>query len=401
MTGPGWARRHRQRDRARPWRTGCHRMLKSLIPSESEYPPVPCAGASVPIKRQNSLLTQQIPDTLPRTQALARRDSWSDVLLIGAGPTGLACAIEVQKVGLKALIIDKGCVVNSIYNYPANMVFFTTPELLEIGDIPFNTAHQKPTRQEALEYYRRVAEHYRLHIFQYQWVKTVTGEDSDFRVTATDRSGGIHDYRARKVIVATGYYDLPNLLGIPGEDLPKVFHYYREPHPFYDRDVVIIGGKNSAAEASLDLWRHGARVTLVHRDAQLHNHIKYWVRPDIENRIQSGEIPAHFNSTVLEIGDDRVELNTPEGRIHLKNDFVFALIGYHPDFDFLTSMGIELATEQCRPVCDPGTLESNVPGVYVAGVIVAGSRTNEIFIENGRFHGQLIAADLKEKLRAA
>jgi thioredoxin reductase (NADPH) len=347
------------------------------------------------------LLTQQIPDTLPRTQALARRDSWSDVLLIGAGPTGLACAIEVQKVGLKALIIDKGCVVNSIYNYPANMVFFTTPELLEIGDIPFNTAHQKPTRQEALEYYRRVAEHYRLHIFQYQWVKTVTGEDSDFRVTATDRSGGIHDYRARKVIVATGYYDLPNLLGIPGEDLPKVFHYYREPHPFYDRDVVIIGGKNSAAEASLDLWRHGARVTLVHRDAQLHNHIKYWVRPDIENRIQSGEIPAHFNSTVLEIGDDRVELNTPEGRIHLKNDFVFALIGYHPDFDFLTSMGIELATEQCRPVCDPGTLESNVPGVYVAGVIVAGSRTNEIFIENGRFHGQLIAADLKEKLRAA
>ncbi len=344
------------------------------------------------------MLTQQIPDTLPRTQALARRDSSSDILIIGAGPTGLACAIEAQKVGLKALIIDKGCVVNSIYNYPANMVFFTTPELLEIGDIPFNTAHQKPTRQEALEYYRRVAEHYRLHIFQYQWVKTVTGEDGDFRVTATDRSGGVHDYRARKIIVATGYYDLPNLLGAPGEDLPKVFHYYREPHPFYDSDVAVIGGKNSAAEAALDLWRHGARVTLVHWHARLHDHIKYWVRPDIENRLKSGEIAACFNSTVGEIGDDFVVVITPEGPIRLKNDFVFALIGYHPDFDFLTSMGIELETAQCRPVCDPGTLESNVPGIYVAGVIVAGSRTNEIFIENGRFHGQLIAADLKQKL---
>ncbi len=356
------------------------------------------AQVALPSSGANRLLTEQIPETLPRTQTHSRPDTWGDVLVIGAGPTGLACAIEVQKVGLKALIIDKGCVVNSIYNYPANMVFFTTPELLEIGDIPFNTAHQKPTRQEALEYYRRVAEHYRLHIFQYQWVKTVTGEDGKFRVTATDRSGGVHDYLARKVIVATGYYDLPNLLDIPGEDLPKVFHYYREPHPFYDSDVVVIGGKNSAAEAALDLWRHGARVTLVHREAQLHNHIKYWVRPDIENRIKNGEITACFSSTVEEIGDGFVVVNAPEGPIHLKNDFVFALIGYHPDFDFLTSMGIELGTEQCRPVCDPETLESNVPGIYVAGVIVAGSRTNEIFIENGRFHSQWIAADLKEKL---
>ncbi|MGA7300662.1 MAG: NAD(P)-binding domain-containing protein, partial [Candidatus Sulfotelmatobacter sp.] len=210
--------------------------------------------------------------------------------------------------------------------------------------------------------------------------------------------GAIHDYRARKIILATGYYDLANQLEIRGEDLEKVFHYYREPHPYFDTDVLVIGGKNSAAEAALDLWRHGARVTLVHRGPQIHNHVKYWVRPDIENRIKAGQIPAHFNSTVEEINEDCVVLRTPSGRLRLKNDFVFALTGYHPDYDFLRSAGIELATDQMRPICDPETLESNVPGMYVAGVIVAGSRTNEIFIENGRFHGKLIARDLAEKL---
>jgi len=344
------------------------------------------------------LAIDEIPSTLPRVQAHSRPDAWTDVLIVGAGPTGLACAIEAQKLGLEALIVEKGCVVNSIYNYPSNMVFFTTPELLEIGDIPFSTAHHKPTRQEALEYYRRVAEHYRLHVRQYQWVQTVVGEDRNFRVTATDRSGGIYDYRARKIVVATGYYDLPNMLGIPGEDLPNVFHYYREPHPFYDHDVLVVGGKNSAAEAALDLWRHGARVTLVHRHDGIHHHLKYWVKPDIENRISNGEITAYFNTTVQEIGVDFVIVNTPEGPLRMENDFVFALVGYHPDYDFLRSIGIELSTEQCRPVCDPETLESNVPGVYVGGVIVAGSRTNEIFIENGRFHGKHIAADLQQKL---
>jgi thioredoxin reductase (NADPH) len=342
--------------------------------------------------------TQQIPETLPRTQADSRPQSSVDVLVIGAGPTGLACAIEAQKVGLKVLIVDKGCLVNSIYNYPANMIFFTTPELLEIGDIPFTTAHQKPTRIEAMEYYRKVTDHYNLHLCQYHWVKTVTGEDGKFRVTATDRNSGIHDYTARKVIVSTGYYDLANLLQIPGEDRAKVLHYYHEPHPYYDADVLVIGGKNSAAEAALDLWRHGARVTLVHRHEQLHSHIKYWVRPDIENRIKNGEIGAYFRTIVTEIGPDYVELHSPDGLVRLKNDFVFALTGYHPDYDFLRSLGIELSAEQCRPVCDPETLESNVPGIYVAGVIVAGSRTNEIFIENGRFHGKQIAADLKQKL---
>jgi thioredoxin reductase (NADPH) len=344
------------------------------------------------------LPTEQIPETLPRTQAHARHDPSSDVLVVGAGPTGMACAIEAQKAGFKAIIVDKGCLVNSIYHYPTNMVFFTTPELLEIGDVPFTTALAKPTRIEALEYYRRVAEHFQLHIRQYEWVKTITGEDGKFRVTTTDRHSAIHDYRARKIVLATGYYDLTNQLEIPGEDLEKVFHYYREAHPYYDTDVVVIGGKNSAAEAALDLWRHGARVTLVHRRSQMHNHVKYWVRPDIENRIKAGEITAYFNSTVQEIGDAFVVLRTPSGSLRLKNDFVFALTGYHPDFDFLRSVGIELSSEQMRPVCDPESLESNIPGIYVAGVIVAGSMTNEIFIENGRFHGKLIAAHLSEKL---
>jgi len=323
-----------------------------------------------------------------------------DLLAIGAGPTGMACAIEAQRAGLTALLVEKGCLVNSIYHYPANMVFFTTPELLVIGDIPFTTAHQKPTRQEALEYYRNVAEHYQLDVRQYQRVETVTGLDGDFRVTTLDRNERIHEYRARKIVVATGYYDRPNRMGVPGEDLPKVFHYYREPHAYFDCNVLVVGGKNSAAEAALDLWRHGARVTLVHRGPAMHANVKYWVKPDIENRIKNGEIPAFFNTTVTEISAESVLLRTPEGDVRLENDFVFALTGYHPDFDFLRSLGIELSGDQCRPLCDPETLESNVPGIYVAGVIVAGSRTGEIFIENGRFHSLQIAQDLKRKLRS-
>ncbi len=334
--------------------------------------------------------------TLPQPQAEAPSKSATDVLIIGAGPTGLACAIELQRNGFTARIVDKGCLVNSIYNYPTNMVFFTTPELLEIGGIPFPSAQQKPTRQEALEYYRRVAEHFALEIHQYVRVEKVSGENGNFEVSTVDRNGKAETYRAKKVVVSTGYYDLANPLGVSGENLPKVFHYYREPFPYFASDVLIIGGKNSAAEVALDLWRHGARVTLVHRGPQIHPHVKYWVRPDIENRIQNDEIKAHFNSQVREITEDAVILDTPQGPLRLKNDFVFALIGYHPDFDFLRSLGIELSTEQCRPLCDPETLETNVPGIYAAGVIVAGSRTNEIFIENGRFHGRLITAHLRK-----
>jgi thioredoxin reductase (NADPH) len=359
---------------------------------------VPTSGRDPLVIKQIAEAAKEIPDALPRAQVESRPETRVDVLVIGAGPTGLACGIEAQKAGFRVVVIDKGCVVNSIYNYPANMTFFTTPELLEIGDIPFSTANQKPTRQEGLEYYRKVAEHYHLPIRQYQKVETVSGADGEFQVTTSDRLGRIYDYQSRKLIVATGYYDLPNYLGIPGEDLPKVFHYYREPHPFFDTDVLVIGGKNSAAIATLDFWRHGARVTLVHRGAKLHNHIKYWILPDIENRIKNGDVAAYFNTSVQEIAADHVVLTTRDGVVELKNDFVFALTGYHPDYDFLRAIGIELSPEQCRPVCDPVTLECNVPGIYVAGVIVAGSRTNEIFIENGRFHGQQIASHLKLRL---
>jgi thioredoxin reductase (NADPH) len=322
-----------------------------------------------------------------------------DVLVIGAGPTGLACAIAAQRMGLSVALVDKGCLTNSLFHYPAHMTFFTTPELLEIGNVPFSSPNQKPTRSEALEYYRKVAEHYTLDIHQYQNVDRVTGSDGDFRVHTTDKFGRKLMHRARKLIVSTGYYDLPNYLEIPGETLPKVKHYYHEPHPYFGQDVVVIGGKNSAAIAALDLWRHGAKVTLVHRGAELHRHIKYWIKPDIENRIKSGEVVAHFRTEVSEITEDAVALLTPGGSKVIPNQFVFALTGYHPDFEFIQSMGVRLDEDNARcPVCDPATLESNVAGIYLAGVVVAGERTNEIFIENGRFHGDLIAKDLAAKM---
>jgi thioredoxin reductase (NADPH) len=325
-----------------------------------------------------------------------------DLLVIGAGPTGMACAIEAQRAGFTALLVDKGCLCNSLFHYPANMTFFTTPELLEIGNIPFSSPNQKPNRSEALEYYRKVSEYYALDVRQYETVERVTGSDGRFLVHTVDRFDRKLEHRARKLVVATGYYDLPNYLGIPGENLNKVRHYYDEPHPFFDLDVVVIGGKNSAAIAALDLWRHGARVTLVHRGAEMHRHVKYWILPDINNRIKNGEIAAYFSSTVTNIAEDEVTLSTPQGPLTLPNHFVFALTGYHPDFDFIDRLGVTLDEENDRvPVCDPATLESNVAGIYLAGVIVAGERTNEIFIENGRFHGQLIAEALRGKLQPA
>ena len=272
-----------------------------------------------------------------------------DVLVIGAGPTGLACAIEARTVGLKAVNVDKGCLVNSLFNYPANMTFFTTPELLEIGEVPFPSPHQKPTRQEALEYYRKVAEHYCLDVRQYQRVQAVTGRDGDFHALTSDLHERPHEYHAHKLVVATGYYDRPNWLNVPGENLPKVSHYYREPHPYFDCDVLVVGGKNSAAIAALELWRHGARVTLVHRGRGIHSHVKYWIKPDVENRIKSGQIAAYFDSKVAAIDLDEVVLDTPAGKVTLPNDFVFAMSGYHPDFTFLRQLGVELKTPETKP----------------------------------------------------
>lgn len=312
-----------------------------------------------------------------------------DAVVVGAGPTGLACGIELKKRGLKAILLEKGCVVNSLYNYPTNMVFFTTPELLEIGGIPMTSLNEKPTRNEALKYYRRVADHYKLDIHQYERVDRVEGSDGNF-VVYSDKG----EYPCRKVVFSTGYYDLPNYLGVPGEDLPKVIHYYREPHPYYNADVLVIGAKNSAAIAALELWWTGARVTMVHRGPGIHHHVKYWIKPNIENRIKNGEIPAYFESTVEEILPGEVVLATPQGKVRLKNDFVFALTGYHPDFAFLERHGIYLNPETKRPNLDPNTYETERPGMYLAGVLVAGVFTNEVFIENGRFHGEKIAESI-------
>ena len=349
----------------------------------SDYPP--------------NAIPPEAPHTILEKEQQPGPDELFDLLVVGAGPTGLACAIEAKKAGFRTVAVDKGCVCNSLFHYPSQMTFFTTSELLEIGDIPFPSPNAKPTRNEALEYYRQVAAHYRLDVRQYQRVERVSGSTGAFTVQLMDRFGRLGDLSARNLAIATGYYDLPNLLGAPGEELSKVLHYYHDPHPYFGLDIVVIGGKNSAAIAALELWRHGARVTLVHRGPEIHRHVKYWIKPDIENRIKNGEIKAYFRSQVIEIARDVVAVETPDGCVTLPNDFVFALTGYHPDFCFLEKLGVRFEGPDRRPVCNPATLESNVPGVYLAGVIVAGSRTNEIFIENGRFHGRQIAQALASK----
>jgi thioredoxin reductase (NADPH) len=321
-----------------------------------------------------------------------------DAVVVGAGPTGLASGIEIQNRGLRVVLIEKGCLVNSLYHYPPYMTFFTTPELLEIGNLPMTSLNEKPTRLEALKYYRRAAQYYRLDVRQYERVERIEGNDGDFAVHTRQRAGRAGLHRARKIVLATGYYDLPNFLGVPGEELPKVMHYYREPHPYYDCDVAVIGGKNSAAIAALELYRAGARVTLIHRRPELSHHIKYWIKPDIENRLKNGEIAGYLSSSVEEITEDCLRVRTPEGTKWLKNDFVFALIGYHPDIEFLRRIGIEFDPATQRPRTNPETLESDRPGVYLAGVLVAGMHTNEIFIENGRFHGRQIARDIAARL---
>src|ERR1700693_6068471 len=343
---------------------------------------MPGAGANARLSRQTSFVNP------------------FDLICIGAGPTGLACAIEAKRAGLRPVVIDKGCLCNSLFHYPINLLFFTTPERMEIGDLPMTISGGKPTRGEALKYYRRAVEHYGIDVRQYERVQNVSGQDGAFVVHAVDEDGVGLEYHARKIILATGYYDLPNVLGIPGEDLPGVSHYFSEAHPYWNQDVVVMGGRNSAAEAALDLFRSGARVTLIHRGPEMGKSLKYWVRPDIENRIRAGEIRALFNTQVTRIEPEKVWIKNGNGEQSVPAVQVFALTGYHPDFEFLKKQGVRLDRDSLKPEINPETLESNVPGIYLAGVIVGGKHTAEIFIDNGRFHGRQIIAAMtgKEKL---
>jgi thioredoxin reductase (NADPH) len=308
-----------------------------------------------------------------------------DVVIIGAGPTGLAAGLEAGRLGLEYLILDKGCVVNSIYHFPVNMTFFTTPELLEIGKLPMVCAGEKPTRIEALKYYRRAVQTHELNVHQYEAVDEVIRTSAGFEVRTPKAT-----YTGIAIVIATGYYDNPNLLGIPGEDLGHVSHYYTEAHAYYDRDVVVIGGQNSAAEAALELFRAGARVTLIHRKQELGTSLKYWVRPDIENRIERKEVRAFMGAEVEEILPDRVRVRQSSTSFELPAQQVFALTGYYPNTIFLDQLGVEYDPTILLPRFNPDTYETNVDGVFLAGSVVAGRRHKEIFIENGRFHGEAV-----------
>lgn len=325
-----------------------------------------------------------------------------DLIIVGAGPAGLAAAIAAKKHGLDCHVFEKGVLVNSLFHFPSQMVFFTTPELLEIGGLPFPTLRDKPSRDETLRYYRKVVDTYELQIDMGQTVTSISrapdGGDSGFTVDTRDGQGGTQRWRSRTVIVANGTYDHPNMLGIPGEDLPHVSHYYTEPHEFYQKNVVIVGGKNSAAEAALDLYRSGAHVTLVHRKAELGANIKYWVRPDIENRIKEGSVAARFETTVIEIRPTDVVVERHGTRDVIPADGVFLLTGYLADLDFLRQSGIEVDPETNIPTHDPATFETNVPGLFLAGSVVAGANRGEVFIENGRFHGQVVVEEIAKRL---
>ena len=320
-----------------------------------------------------------------------------DLLIVGAGPSGLATAIAAKQHGLDYVIVEKGVLVNSIFNFPPLMVFFTTPELLEIGGLPLVTPYDKPTRLEALRYYRRVVDIFGLQILFHEEVQQIDREtDGTFTVTTKSR-GGTRVRQARAVVLAIGYYDLPNYLGVPGENLPHVFHYYSEAHQYYRQRVVVVGGKNSAAEASLELFRAGVHVTLVHRRAALGDSIKYWVRPDIDNRIKEGSIAARFESRVVEIRPTEVVIEHHGTQESLPAEAVFLLTGYHADAELMRRAGIECDPETLSPTLNPETFESNVPNLFIAGGAVAGRNTGNIFIENGRFHGERIIKILADR----
>jgi len=305
-----------------------------------------------------------------------------DVCIIGAGPIGLNCAIEAIKSNLTYLIIDKGCLINSLYNYPNNMTFFSTSDKLEIGNVPFISHNSKPTKSEAMEYYRRVSSSWKLKLNLYEEVIDIKN-DGNFKIITSKR-----DYSAKNVIIATGFYDLPYKLNIPGEDLKKVKHYYDDPHPYFGMKIAIVGAGNSAVDVALETFRKGCKeVSMVIREPKLNSNIKYWVKPDIENRIKEKSIKAYFNSRITKITDKKIEVNTKNKKIVLENDFVLAMTGYQPNFNFLKKVGIKIGTDKNKtPIHNKKTMETNISGLYLAGVICGGLKTNKWFIENSREH---------------
>jgi len=315
-----------------------------------------------------------------------------DVIIIGAGPIGLACALEAKKNDLTYVVLEKGTLVNSLYNYPANMTFFSTSERLEIGGVPFVSNNNKPTRNEALEYYRRVAQANNLNIKLFAPVETIERKDTLFEVTTK-----AYTYRAKNIVIASGFYNIPYLLNVPGEELDKVTHYYKDPHFYAFQNVLVVGANNSAVDAALETFRKGANVTMVIRGSEIGKRVKYWVKPDIENRIKAGEIKAYFNSSIVEIKEKEVIIKTPEGEKIIPNDQVIAMTGYQPDLDFLEKLGIQLSlTENRTPQYDDANNQTNIPGIYLAGVICGGMDTHTLFIENSREHAVKIMQHIAE-----
>ena len=318
-----------------------------------------------------------------------------DVLIIGAGPIGMACGIEAKQAGLSYVIVEKGALVNSLYNYPVFMTFFSTSQKLEIGGVPFVSINPKPNRNEAVEYYRRVAEKFELNIHLFEQVKDLAkADDGSFTVNTAKRS-----YKVKNVVISTGFYDVPLLMDIPGEELPKVTHYYKDPHLYAFQNVVVIGANNSGIDAALETYRKGANVTLVIRGPEIGSYVKYWVRPDIDNRIKEGAVKAYFNSEVTAIEEGKVTIRTPEGELTIDNDFVIAMTGYKPDFELLKRLGVDLgAGNSDLPAYNPETMETNLPGLYLAGVVCGGMDTHKWYIENSRVHAEQIFSNIKAKV---
>lgn len=317
-----------------------------------------------------------------------------DLIIIGAGPIGIACGIAAQKAGLNYLIIEKGALVNSLYNYPVNMQFFSTSERLEIGDVPFMSLHPKPKKQEALEYYRRVVQKFSLPIYYNEIAQSSTKKDAYNYILKTSKS----EYNSRNIVIATGFYDRPQMLNIPGEELPKVDHYYTDPHKYAFAKVIVTGAQNSAVDAALETWRKGAEVTMIIRGAEIGQRVKYWVRPDIMNRIEEGSIKAYYNSRLVAVREDEADIQTPEKLITVKNDFVIAMTGYLPNFELLEKFGIIISADaDKKPFYNEETMETNQPGIYLAGVVCGGMNTHKWFIENSRCHADMIVHDILQK----